>query len=444
MLMRRSYGAATLVTLVTLLAAVPGAIAQTSLTLAGAMERARTLTPQARGLAAGEAEAIERVRRAQGGYMPSLDVTTSAQRGDHPVFVFSSLLAQRRFTEANFAIAALNEPDAVSNLRTFVGAEQPVFDGGHTRSAVRGAELERQMAGLAVRAAYQDLALAAARAFVNVLRAEAIERAAAAAVAAADGDVERARARREVGLATPADLLSAEVHHADVRQRHISVQSELLIARLELGTATGARADEVLVLVRPEPPAASEALESLLAVALEGTPELLRSRVAVDAAASHASAARAFFFPRIDVQGGVEFNGANLADQRSSWIVGAQLHLNLFRGFADQARLAEARQAQIRTAAERDALARQVEVGVRAAAARLEAARGRDVVGRAALAQAREAQRIIRDRYETGLATMTDVLRASEATFEAESRAIAAELDVILQALALERAIGRL
>ena len=435
--------ALTIVTLVNLWS-VSAAMAQTPLTLAGAMERARTQTPQARALTAGEAEAIERVRRAQGGYMPSVDVTTSVQRGDHPVFVFSSLLAQRRFTEANFAIAALNEPDAVSNVRTFVGAAQPLFDGGHTRGAVRGAELERKMAGLAVSAGRQDLALGAAKAFVQVLQAEAIERAAAAAVAAADGDIERARARREVGLATAADLLLAEVHHAEVRQRHISAASELVIARLELGAATGAHGDELLVLARPEIPVATEPVERLLADAMDRVPELGRARLAVDAAASQASAARAFYFPRIDAQGGVEFNGANLADQRSSWIVGAQLQLNLFRGFADQARLAEARQAHIRTAAERDALARRIEVGVRAAVARLEAARARDVVGRAALTQAREAQRILRDRYETGLATMTDVLRASEATFEAESRAIAAELDVVLQAVALERAIGRL
>ena len=431
-------------TLMILLSSVSAAVAQTPLTLASAMERARTLTPQARALTAGDAEASERVRRAQGGYLPSEDVTTSVQRGDHPVFVFSSLLAQRRFTAANFAIAALNEPDAVSNVRTFVGAEQLLFDGGHTRSVVRGTELERQMTGLAVNAGRQDLALGAAKAFVQVLQAEAIERAAAAAVAAADSDIERARARREVGLATAADLLSAEVHHAEVRQRHISAESELVIARLELGAATGARADEVLVLARPEVPAATEPVESLLKQALDRVPELGRARLAVDAAASQASTARASYWPKVDVQGGVEFNGANLADQRSSWIVGAQLQLNLFRGFADQARLAEARQAEIRTAAERDALARRIEVGVRAAAARLDAARARDVVGRAALAQAREAQRILRDRYETGLATMTDVLRASEATFDAESRAIAAALDVVLQALALERAIGRL
>jgi outer membrane protein TolC len=142
--------------------------------------------------------------------------------------------------------------------------------------------------------------------------------------------------------------------------------------------------------------------------------------------------------------GGWEFNGATLGEQRSAWIVGAQVQINLFRGFADSARLAEARHAGARAAAEREQIERSIELEVRTAAARLEAARARHDAGRAALAQARESQRIIRDRYEGGLATVTDVLRAAESSLEAESRATAAEMDVILQGVALDRALGRL
>jgi outer membrane protein TolC len=97
-----------------------------------------------------------------------------------------------------------------------------------------------------------------------------------------------------------------------------------------------------------------------------------------------------------------------------------------------------------RAAAERERVERAIEVEVRAAAARLRAARARQDAGRTALAQARESQRITRDRYDSGLATMTDVLRAAEAALDAESRATAAEMDVILQAVALDRALGRL
>jgi outer membrane protein TolC len=154
--------------------------------------------------------------------------------------------------------------------------------------------------------------------------------------------------------------------------------------------------------------------------------------------------ARAALYPSVGLQGGWEFNGATLGDQQSSWIVGAEVRINLFRGFADTARLTEAGDAQRRATAERDRAERSIEVAVRSAMAQLTAARARAGAGRAALTQARESQRIVRDRYDSGLATITDVLRAAEAALDAESRATAADMDVILQTVALDRALGRL
>jgi outer membrane protein TolC len=106
--------------------------------------------------------------------------------------------------------------------------------------------------------------------------------------------------------------------------------------------------------------------------------------------------------------------------------------------------MAEARHAHLRATAERERVERRIEVDVRGALVQLTAARAREDAGRVALAQARESQRIVRDRYEGGLATITDVLRAAEAALDAESRATHAAMDVILQSVALDSALGRL
>ena len=143
-------------------------------------------------------------------------------------------------------------------------------------------------------------------------------------------------------------------------------------------------------------------------------------------------------------QGGYEFNGEEFGSQVSSWVVGAQVRFNLFRGLGDKARLAAAREAETRVAADRERVERAVRLDVRAAFTRLEAARAREAVGRAALAQARESQRIIRDRYEAGLATITDVLRAAESVLQAESEASGARVSGLLQSLELDRAVGRI
>jgi outer membrane protein TolC len=178
--------------------------------------------------------------------------------------------------------------------------------------------------------------------------------------------------------------------------------------------------------------------------ALASHPQRREADLNIQLADNARRTARAALLPTVGLQGGWMFNGATLGEQQSSWVVGAEVRMNLFRGFADRARINEASHAQVRATAQHERIVRRIEVDVRAALAQLAAARGRDEAGRAALAQARESQRIIRDRYESGLATVTDVLRAAEATLAAESRATAAEMDVILQTVALDRALGRL
>ena len=92
-----------------LFAALP-ASAQSPLSLSEAIARARAHNPDVGSAAAAEREAAERVTQARGGYFPKVDVAESWQRGNNPVFVFSSLLAQRQFTAADFALDALNHP----------------------------------------------------------------------------------------------------------------------------------------------------------------------------------------------------------------------------------------------------------------------------------------------------------------------------------------------
>jgi outer membrane protein TolC len=420
------------------------AFAQTPLTLEDAIKRAQGETPDARALASSLEEANARIQRAESGYWPRVDLSETVQRGNQPVYVFSSLLSQRRFTAANFAIPALNHPDPATNTRTAVTFEQPVYNAGLTRLGVQAATLGRDMATATRDTARQDLGFRAAQAFVRVLQLEATVRATDAAVAAAESDRQRARARREVGLVTEADVLAVDVHLADMWQRQIAAAGDLAVGRIQLAEVVGLPLTASVVPVRPglrPPPSDGEAL---VREALTKHPQLLQANLELQLAENGRDTARAAFLPTVGVQGGWEFNGETFGAQQSSWVVGAEVRVNVFRGFGDKARSTEAHHAHVRATAERERVERRIEVDVRGALAQLAASGAREEAGRAALAQARESQRIIRDRYEGGLATMTDVLRAAEAALEAESRATTAETDVILQSVALDRALGRL
>jgi outer membrane protein TolC len=419
-------------------------VAQEPITMADAMNRARTATPAARALAEAGAEAAQRVRQARAGYFPKVDVTESLQRGNQPVFVFGSLLAQRRFSAASFALEALNRPSPLTNARTAIAVEQPIFDAGLTRRAVENAEVDRQIVAAAGASARQDHALDAARAFVDLLRLESQIGALAAGVEAAQSDLERARARRDVGLVTDADVLDVEIHLADVQQRQLAAAADLAVARYRLNEVMGTALDAPVAVVPPPAPPAAVPVDGLIREARMLRPDRRAADLLATLAANARRTAEAAFLPRVGVQGGWELNGQGVTDLRSSWMIGAQVQMNLFRGFGDAARVAEAGHAEARVRAERDGLERAIEVEIRAAHARLGAARAREQVGQATLAHARESQRIVRDRYDSGLATVGDVLRAASTVLDAESRATSAHMDVIVQAVALDRAVGRL
>ena len=439
----RWRSAAVLLCAATVLAPARG-MAQTMLTLDEAMTRARGTTASARALASSLAEAEARVQEAKAGFWPRVDVGEAVQRGNQPVFVFSSLLSQRRFTVANFAIPALNNPEPVTNTRTSIAITQPVYEGGRTRLAVEAATLGRDRAAAEQEGTGQDLAFASAQAFVRVLQLEAEVRATDASVAAAESDLQRVRARRDAGLVTEADVLSVNVHLADMRQRQITAAGELAVARIQLAEAIGLPLTENIVAIRPAPRPDPRDAEALVRNAVTTHPESRQADIQQRLADNAYRTTRAGFLPNVGLQGGWEFNGSTLGSQQASWVFGAEVQWNLFRGFGDSARQTAARHAEMRAAAERERVARRIEADARAALAHLGAARARDDAGRAALAQARESQRIIRDRYDSGLATVTDVLRAAEAALDAESRATAAEMDVILQTVALDRALGGL
>jgi outer membrane protein TolC len=420
------------------------AAAQAPLTLSEAIARARAQNPDAGSSAAAEREAAARVTQARAGYLPRVDATESWQRGNQPVFVFGSLLSQRRFTAADFALGALNHPSAVDNFRASVMAEQSLFDGG-TRANVAAAGLGHEIAAARRLVVDHDLAAGVTNAYGRVLTAAAARQSASAAAETARADRELAGNRRDAGLVTDADVLQFDVYLSRAREQQIRAASDERTARAELNQLMGEPLDAAFTLDRG---VAATVLDTTDVAALEA--EAIRNRPEVRVAAlqerlgaANMDAARAVFLPQVAAQAGWDWNGGTWNTRASSWVVGAVARVNLFHGFADKARLAEAREQVTRLALDRRKAEDAARLEVYIAAARLDAARASEAVGRAAVAQARESRRIIRDRYEAGLTDAASLLRATEAVVQAEAQQTAAEVAVLTQTAALERTLGR-
>jgi outer membrane protein TolC len=423
----------------------PPASAQSSLSLAEAIRRARTHNPDVGTAAAAEREAAERVTQARGGYFPKVDVAESWQRGDHPVFVFSSLLAQRQFTADGFALDALNHPAATNNFRTAVSVEQSLFD--RTTSAnVRAATIGRDMAATGKQLVDHDLTAAVTDAFGRVLIAAATLRSAAAAVETARADRELAGNRRDAGRVTDADVLQLDVYLARTLEHQVQAVSDERIARARLNQLMG---EPLTAMFSLDLTAAAVAVDitnpaGLEDEAVQNRPEVALARQQEQLADAAVNAAQAAFLPQVSAQGTWELNGGTWDSRSSAWVVGAVARLNLFRGFADKARLAEAHEQAARRRIEEGKAETMVRLDVQIAIARLEAARASEAVGRTAADSARASHRIIQDRYRSGLEDAARLLRAAEAVQQADAQQIGASVNVITATATLQRAVGRL
>src|ERR1019366_3291760 len=96
------------------------------------------------GSTAGVQASEARITQARGGMLPKVNYSESFARSNNPVFVFSSLLTQRQFGAENFSIGPLNRPDFLNNFQSQVTVDQPIYDAGQTRNAVKSAELAQK------------------------------------------------------------------------------------------------------------------------------------------------------------------------------------------------------------------------------------------------------------------------------------------------------------
>ncbi|MCC6291389.1 MAG: TolC family protein [Bryobacterales bacterium] len=388
-----------------------------------------------------------RLEQARTGFLPRLQYQESWQASNNPVFVFSTLLVQRRFTEENFAIGALNRPGAVNNFQSAVSAEQPLYDGGQTRRQVKTAELGVGMANEQRALSAMDLVAGAARAYYGALLAEEALRVAEASRESAEADLQHAMARRDAGMATEADVLSVKVHLAAVREQMIVRRSERGVARAALNEALGRPLDEPLELSSKLEPVAPAGLftERARRGAAPDRPEVKQAGLAVEMSRVQESAARSAYLPQVSARVAGEANRGQFVRQLGgNWFAGVSLRWNLLSLYTSKGAIREAVETERANQARKRQLESGIALQVKAAVARLDAARERTTTAEAAVAEAAESLRITRDRYENGLSTITDLLRTQNAHLESGLRRVMAVHDQRVAAVQLELASGTL
>lgn len=423
--------------------AVP-ALAGQSITLQDAMQRARE---NGREIAAARARSDAgraRLESARGHRLPSLHLEENFIRTDSPAEVFALKLNQERFSFADFTVTDPNHPSALDTAITRLELSLPLYTGGELSARISQADAASKAAGDSLEWAGNQAAFEAAQAYVNLAQAREFATLLEQSRKTIQAHVDQARSYAEQGMLVRSELLRAEVELARIDDMLEEARGNVRLAAANLAFRLGAdQGTEWEPAPLPAPPAPKEELSTWLASAVS-RPDLASAQSMLRAGELEVDVRRAAFLPRV----GVVARG-DLVDDRlfgrngSSTAIMAQATVNLFAGGSDRAAL---------RAAEWDAKAGREDVAhfhegvllqVRQAWEEAATARAREKTAAQSVAAAAEAERIVAERFSTGVVKMLDVLDAATARREAQTRELVARASANAALLRLALVAGR-
>jgi outer membrane protein len=402
---------------------IPAGIrAQEPLTLRQAIQIALKQSPDVDAARAGIDEAKARVSLARTQYLPQVNFTEDMSRGDDPVYVFGTRLRQQRFTQADFALGALNNPDPIGNFATRISGGWLLFDSFRTQRSIHGADLVRKSAASSAEAVDQKVVFDVVQAYQGVLYTERQLEIAKHEVDTAEALLSSVDDHLKAGLAVESDRMSAQVSVAARKQGLIAAQGDLELAWAQLRVAMGTpglKASTLQPIAQKSFP--KNDLEQDLQTAIKSRHDLAALTEAQSAQAAAESVARLSLGPRVSAYGNWEDDRQTLGGQGgNNWVAGVQIGVDILP-FSKRAQLSKEKAAKARVDAQLNAYQQQIRLQVNQAHIQRQTADLSLETARAAIDQATESLRILKNRYGAGLATITDLLRAEDAEREAQA-----------------------
>lgn len=419
-------------------------------TMSGALARAYAANPDLNQRRAGVRAADEDLPRASSAWRPT--ATATGQYGFNFLdFRTSGAGVAAAAGAGGFGPTGGGTGSGRFRAATDIGAlgltvTQNVFNGNRTLNGVRQAESNIFGARETLRNTEKAILLAAATAYMNVLRDTAILELRKNNIIVLEEQLRQTRDRFNVGEVTRTDVAQAEASLATGRSDYFAAQANLQTSIADYRRVIG------VAPTRLEPARTIEnllpnSLGAAVATALAEHPAIQALLHAVDAAALQVKLVEGELYPTVNVVGNVQqnYNFAGIPGDRlfNSSIV-AQVSVPIYEGGEVYARARQAKetlgQARLQADLQRD-LVREAAVS---AWSQLEAARAVIQSSRAAVRSAEIALDSIRQEAAVGQRTTFDILFAQQVLLNARVSLVTAQRDRVVASYAVMAAIGRL
>ncbi len=387
------------------------------LTLSQAVETALANNPGLEAAGFRAASASEKTIQAGSGALPQVYLNGGYSRTTNPMWAFGTKLNQKAITAQDFDPARLNDPDSIGNVGSSLAVVWSVYDQGRTWYGLQQARLNQDSALLFAQRARQEVIAGTITAYIGTLLARENEIVIRQATDTARSHLKLIQSRYDGGFVAKSDLLRAQVHIADLEQQLAEAKSQVSIAKCRLTVVMGIAGDLDFTLSSPlEPGDPIEGdLDAWINKALAARPDLKSLSLQKTIAEKEMDKSKAARLPSVNLTGNYEINSEDFEDHGNSYTVGAALSLPLYTGGRISAAIREAQNNLKQTDAMVRGLNQQICGETRQAFFNAKSSWERIPVSKAAVGQAEESLRIVKNRYDNGLFTITDLLDAEVA-----------------------------
>jgi outer membrane protein len=384
-------------------------------------------------------QAASGVTGAYGSFLPSISLNAQSGKNEHTdlgVELSDGVYGDNTFTSSS------------SSYGGSVGLN--VFDGLRKYGSLKSARASLKAADASAGYTREQVIVNVAAAYFNLLRYERLLEVAAESRDLAAKELDRMDVYFKLGSAARSDVLQSKVRHEQTKLEVVRAQNSVEQAFANLAYSMNRPLAQRFAIERAALATdfSLDALDALYAEALQKRLDLQSREYGVEAAHGDFLAAQAGFWPSLDL-----FRSYSHSKNESPYRFGAQKAEDWSWGYRVSWSIFD----RLQTVSGRSqAKARERAADYQLQQARLDAqlevrqiynslveARERASLSRETITQAEEALRLAEERFRVGAGTTLDTITAQVNLAKARSDEVQAVCDYLINAAALDRAVGR-
>ena len=365
------------------------------------------------------------VGMARSALLPKIAFEERATRTNNPPTAFMMKLNQGRFSQSDFELSSLNDPQPVTNLQSLISVEQPVFD-LKASTGLTMAKQEHAAQGESYQRKREELALKVAQVYLQVNTAKGYGDVTWKALEDAREHLRVVEARYTNGLGLYSDILRAQTAVTSAEQQKVSAEKNVAVAKRMLGLLLGSPdsldIDDQNISLPFSP-------LDYYAGASQDRRDLKALKIRYENARNKVKLAESRYLPTLHLGGTYQLNDHNnlFGSEGESWLVSAVLRWDLFDGANREYERSKALYKVKETEEQLKGLTQLVSFKIQESYLTVVEARKNAELARAALKTAEEGQRLVKSRYENSLSPLVNFLDVQVHLNQARANGVAKE-----------------